>query len=80
MSSSVKRLIADNPFGLSVIEAATIVPLSSGNPKKRTAETLSSLSAEALYKFHPEIIIDLGGARKGVRVIDALMAKLERRK
>jgi len=52
--TAAKKKEVESPFGLTAIEAATIVPLSSIIPGKMTAENLSSLSAEALRNITPK--------------------------
>jgi hypothetical protein len=39
------------------------------------AARLSSLSDDALHKYHRDKMVDLGARRKGMRVVDALMLR-----
>jgi len=71
MPSTNKKSDDGHLFGLTAVELATILPLSKKDGE--SAESLSSLSREALEAYHSDKIIDLGGKRKGMRRGHALM-------
>jgi hypothetical protein len=54
------------------LQMERVVPLESEKADTTTARTITSLSADALKRNYPDMVVQLSPRREGMRVCDAL--------